>query len=82
MTVEMRKVETQCLARLQVAPGHGGTWTYKKRTLVPFNLPSDVCMTFCIHISAASAGIRCKYRPNADVPFILHSPLNPSSFFF
>jgi hypothetical protein len=32
-------------------------------------------MTFCHHVSAASAGIRCKYRNNADNPFILPSTL-------
>jgi hypothetical protein len=48
---------------------------YKNTASVPFTLPSDVCMTFCPHVSAASAGIRCKYRNNADNPFILPSTL-------
>jgi hypothetical protein len=32
-------------------------------------------MTFCPHVSAASAGIPCKFRNNADNPFILPSTL-------
>ena len=32
-------------------------------------------MTFCPHVSAASAGIRCKYRHNSYIPFILPSTL-------
>ena len=37
-----RKVQTPCLPESQVALGHGGTETYKKRTLVPFILPSTL----------------------------------------